>query len=388
MTAAGIVAGIACIMILGGYYEYNYWGLRESLIRSQYAHIQLTVPGFWTNQVESPFAYTIPRWREAVDWLDKQDEVDTVSPLLTYWAVVDVPGRASTLVNVRGVIPERENIVNSFFTRKSGQDLFSDDKAKAELGFELAKSLGLVVGSSFYLTTVDANGVQNALPFQVKGIVGSYSQEFDKTALRLPLSEAIALSSAAGVQQINILLKRTEDTQSFKARLSRDLAKMGFALQVTSWDEHAGYYAQVVQFYGGYFKIILLIIVIVVFFSTLNTMLMAAFERISEMGTLRSFGSTRKRIVWLFLCEGLILGAIGTLSGLAASLGIAGCINLLGGIPMPAPPGLAASVDVKIMLTWSNALIAAGVGMAVPLLATLIPALKTSSMTIIDQIRR
>jgi putative ABC transport system permease protein len=189
------------------------------------------------------------------------------------------------------------------------------------------------------------------------------------------------------VQELDVLLESTDDTGDFKRKLESVLPGLGWHLEVSSWDQHATYYTQVVEFYGGYFRIVLAIVVIVVFFSTLNTMIMAIVERTAEVGTLRSFGMSTDRILLQFLCEGLALGVIGTTVGLAVSLGSAWLINFAGGIHMPPPPGLTTSVQVKIMVTSGTAFIAGGIGIIVPLIAALIPSLQTLRTQIIDQIR-
>ena len=46
-----------------------------------------------------------------------------------------------------------------------------------------------------------------------------------------------------------------------------------------------------------------------------NTVLMAAYERIREIGTLRAMGMTQGGVVRLFMTEGLVMGVLGSLLG-------------------------------------------------------------------------
>ncbi|TAH50611.1 MAG: ABC transporter permease [Treponema sp.] len=387
LTMAGIVAGTVSILLLGGYYEYNYWGLRESFIRSQYAHVQITKKGYWAKQEQDPFAFMIPRSPDLVALLESQGEVETVSAHLNYFGILDTASGDSELVMVRGVDPERENGINTFFTRKSGRDLVAGDLGFAELGLALARKANLDVGSDFSLSTVSSDGAQNALPLKVKGMIGSYSADFDSKILRIPLETAQILAGADGVQEIVVLLKDTDKTASFRNRILPLLREKGWDLEVTTWDQHAGYYAQVVQFYGGYFRLILMIVIVVVFFSTLNTMIMSIFERIAEVGTLRSFGTGRLLILAQFLCEGGVLGLAGTAAGVILAFVGALVIRLAGGIPMPPPPGLTTSVAVQIMITPHNVAVACLIGVGVPLIASLLPSVHMVRTQIIDQIR-
>jgi putative ABC transport system permease protein len=57
--------------------------------------------------------------------------------------------------------------------------------------------------------------------------------------------------------------------------------------------------------------------------SILNIMLMSVTERIKEIGVLRSIGTQRREVRWMFLYEALILGLIGS--------GIGGVLSIVGG---------------------------------------------------------
>jgi len=387
LTMAGIVAGTVSILMLGGYYEYNYWGLRESFIRSQYAHVQITPQGYWSKKEQDPYAFMIPRFMELVTLLEQQPEVETISYHLNYFGILNTLDGASELVMIRGIDPERENKINTFFTKKLGQDLAAKDLGFAELGLALARKAKLDVGGDFTLSTVTSDGSQNALPLKVKGVIGSYSEDFDSKIVRIPLESAQILANADGVQEIIVLLKDTNQTEYFKQRIVSLMKKNGWDLEVTTWNQHAGYYSQVVQFYGGYFRLILMIVIVVVFFSTLNTMIMSIYERIAEVGTLRSFGARRFIILAQFLSEGALIGVTGSIIGIILAIIGAFFIRLLGGIPMPPPPGLTTSVAVQILITGENILVSCFVGIGVPLIAALLPTIQMLRTEIIDQIR-
>ena len=54
-----ISVSIACFLVVSGYYEYNYWGLRESSIRSQFGHIQISKEGYYEHKNSDAFTYII-----------------------------------------------------------------------------------------------------------------------------------------------------------------------------------------------------------------------------------------------------------------------------------------------------------------------------------------
>jgi len=387
LVSGTILVGILSIIIIGGYYEYNYWGLRESMIRSQFGHIQIYPKGFLENRDVNHFGYKIDNFDEVMKFLKSLPDVVVVTPRLEYMALMNTPDGRSKIVNVRGGIPEEEGLIATFVTHKEGISLRSKDKDNVEVGYTLSKEMDLKLGSQFFLTVVKVDGEQNAMAFNVKSIVGSYSEEFDRRIVRMNLKTAQELIGFPYVQEIVVLLNDTDKTGEIKRMIEKEISSRGWRLEVTDWLYHAGYYVQVVEFYGGYFRIILSIIVIVVFFVSLITSLMSFFERITEVGTIRSFGANNGTIFKMFFYEGFVIGVFSTVMGVLLGLGVANIINLLGGIYMPPPPGLTTSVMVKIIVKPNLILISSVVGVLIPIISALIIFFKTIRMTVVEQIR-
>jgi putative ABC transport system permease protein len=63
-----------------------------------------------------------------------------------------------------------------------------------------------------------------------------------------------------------------------------------------------------------------IMMVSIVLISVMNVMMMAVYERIREIGTISAIGTPPRRILSLFLTEGLLLGLGGAALGTAISL--------------------------------------------------------------------
>ena len=74
-----------------------------------------------------------------------------------------------------------------------------------------------------------------------------------------------------------------------------------------------------------FIKIMLVSIVLI---SIMNVMVMAVYERIREIGTISAIGTPPRRILSLFLTEGLLLGVGGTALGTAISLAVIYALNV------------------------------------------------------------
>lgn len=386
LTMACMVSGIITIIVVGGYYAYNYWGLRESLIRSQYAHIQIYKKGYLANKDVAPFDYMIENGEEIIAAIKKDPRVLVVASRVKLWAVMDSGNGTSQIVEVRGIQSDLERLIFTFITKREGEALSGKNPGQMELGGALARELGIQTGETAYISTVSSRGEQNVLQFETCGTVSSYSADFDRILVNINLEMAQVLADTEGVHEIVVLLKDTDQTSVVLADLKKLCDKSGWDLELTNWEEQAGYYRQVVQYYGGFFKIILFIICVVSFFTTLNTVIMSTFERITEIGTMRSFGATKSGILKMMLFEGLFLGFFGAVIGILISVGLAQTINALGGIHLPAPPGMSTDLFIKIKLVPVNFIISGILALCVPVAAILVPALKTTRMEIVHQI--
>src|SRR5207249_5370701 len=66
--------------------------------------------------------------------------------------------------------------------------------------------------------------------------------------------------------------------------------------------------------------VILALIVLVAAFNIVSTLFMVVLEKRRDIGVLKSLGASRAAILQVFLCEGILIGGLGT--GLGAALGI------------------------------------------------------------------
>jgi putative ABC transport system permease protein len=381
-----IAAGICAILIIGGYYEYNYYGLRESLIRSHYAHVQLYKKGYLGNEETDPFSYLIENKDEIVAFLMKDPRVVIATPRISVWGILNKQTGASAVVQIRGIVPENEQLINLFITKRIGSELKKNSTDTMEVGLTLAEDLNLKLNEAVFLTTITADGAQNAWQLKIGGIIGSYSSELDSVLVKIPLNIAQELITVNGVQEIIVLLEKTDMTKTYIEDLEKGIAAKGWDLDITSWYDLSGYYRQVVEYYGGYFRIIIFITCIIAFFTTLNTVMMTVFEKITEIGTLRSFGLTKLKISGILFCEALMLGVLGGAGGILISYIIAFIINKSGGIYVAPPPGVASGFYAEIMIVPVNIVICAIIAFSVPMLATVFPALKANRMQIIEQL--
>jgi putative ABC transport system permease protein len=112
-------------------------------------------------------------------------------------------------------------------------------------------------------------------------------------------------------------------------------------------------------------------------------MIMSIFERTKEIGTQMAIGTSKGRVLFSFLYEGLIIGLVAGGIGLVLSFILSWVINHAG-LNMPPPPGYTEGYPLRVrnVLALYEGTFVFMVITAV--ISTLFPAYKAARMKIVD----
>lgn len=382
--AASLACGIAALCLIGGYYQYTYWGLGQSLVHSKYAHIQLYQKGYERTRDIDPFEDSIKRRDELMRILSGDPDIDIAAPRsLAFATACNAETGKSAVVEVRGVDPSTESAIFTFVTSKRGSWLTAKDGDKCQIAPALAKDLGVSLDGTLTVSAAMADGQYNALGFTVKTLAGSYSQEFDALALTVPVGAFEELFGTAEIQEIVLLLKDGVAPERKIKELEKTLAAKGFDLEYRLWYEQAAYFRQVLSYFQGYYRVVLLLAALLAFFVSATTISMSLNERMREFGTRLSLGESRFRLVASLSAEALLSGLAGLCAGAVLSFALGFSINRAGGIPMPAAPGLTTSLRINILYSPQGARLSVLLALLVPPASLVLPAYKIMKSSVV-----
>lgn len=150
----------------------------------------------------------------------------------------------------------------------------------------------------------------------------------------------------------------------------------GSALEALSWIEIDAYLSTMMQVMDGFVLVWMIVIFLALSFGLVNTLMMAVFERVREIGLMRALGVRPSAIVYQVLIEALLLLLLGLLIGDLLAIGTS--IWLQDGIDVSAvSDGLemmgAASVMYPVLL-WPDLVLANGVVLVLGVITSLLPA--------------
>ncbi len=382
-----IMVGVAGIVLFGGFVEANYIGLRESIIRSQYGHLQIHQQGYEINHRRDPNAYRMSpeTTRQAQSLLETAPNVLVTSRRLEFTGLIGNE-RNSRAAIIRGVDPDTEALINSALTIVEGEELDSLDPEGVILGEGLALGINAQVGDVLTLLGTTINGVMNAVDVRVVGIFQSFAKEYDDSAMMMGLDKAQTLLNTQAVDSIVVLLDDTDTLPAVVADIGGKIKQQQLAVEWQEWYKMTNYYQKVVDLYNGFFFFINLVIYVVVLFGVSNTMIVTVMERTSEIGTLRSMGMQRSGIIRQFLVEGLMLALLAALLGVATGNAITWFVNSLD-IMMPAPPGSSKGYPLSLQYVEDIWFSTVAIVATIAFFATFFPALQASRKAIVDALR-
>ncbi|HET7224976.1 MAG TPA: FtsX-like permease family protein [Candidatus Eisenbacteria bacterium] len=194
------------------------------------------------------------------------------------------------------------------------------------LGSELAGRLGARVGDEVVLASLSgaeksAFGFTPKLArFRVVGMFtsGLYTYDSSFGFVAIPAAQRF-FELGAAVTGIEIKLADMFAAPERAAAIMRAVGRPG--LRTNNWIELNRNLFTWMKLEKTVMFVILALIVLVAAFNIVSTLFMVVLEKRRDIGVLKSLGATRGTVLQVFLCEGLLIGGLGTLLG--AALGAA-----------------------------------------------------------------
>lgn len=311
LSVMGVTAGVATLVIALSMNT----GFRETLqdrLLGVTAHVSLTRPG----------SGGIRNYEEMAAKLAALTGARSVTPAVYQTVLLSFAGQARGVVT-KGVDPERERQSDEAWQRiVAGRLDFSPDADGIEsilVGKQLAEEWRLSPGD--YVTLTSPQGrltpfglLPRTRRFRVAGVFDSGFYDYDENWCFLTLAAAQELSGAGGVANVlEFRLNRPERAGEIAEQV-RQAAGQGYA--ATTWMEENRALFRALRLEKLVTTIFIGLITFVAGLNILVVLSMTVTDKARDIAVLVSVGARRKQIRKIFLWQGIIIGATGTLSGL------------------------------------------------------------------------
>lgn len=309
--ALGITALITVLSVMNGFQK----EVRERIL-SMAAHVTITS------------AYgRLENWESVMKEVKGFPHVIGAAPYVEGQAML-ADGSLVSGAFVRGVAPSLEPQVDSVGSKMvSGHlsDLKPGDFGII-LGSKLALALGVGTGDKVTVVTPQAivtpAGILPRLKrFTVVGIFNLDMYEYDRGVALINLQDAQRLFGTQGtVTGVRLKL----DDLMLAPKVAHELsAKLPITDVVEDWTQKHVNYFRAVQTEKTAMFVILALIVAVAAFNIVSTLVMVVTDKKADIAILRTLGATPRGIMTIFIIQGTVIGAIGTLVGLIGGVSLA-----------------------------------------------------------------
>jgi lipoprotein-releasing system permease protein len=306
---------------------------------------------------------SISQWPQILQTVERIPGIAAVCPTVTGAGFAN-RGTASKSIALRGVDPERfDRIVHLSGAMVGGRYRISGTEAL--IGITLAHDLGVNVGDKIRLLTADGrDGI-----FSISGIFDLNNQDVNERWVVVSLHAAqTLLNLSGGISGLEVKVDRV-----FQAEiLARQIAERT-GLTAESWMALNAQLLTGLRSQNSSRYLIQTFFIIAVALGIASVLVVWVVQKNREIGILRALGTSRRKIMRIFLIQGGLLGVggwgLGSILGTALSLFFAGLARNPDGTPR-------FPVELSLRLFAGTAILAALTG----LVAAVAPARRAAGL--------
>ncbi|OGB12253.1 MAG: hypothetical protein A3E23_25295 [Burkholderiales bacterium RIFCSPHIGHO2_12_FULL_65_48] len=329
LIIVGVAAGVAVIAYISALIS----GLQSNTLAKTLgaqAHITLRAPddlvipaapvlpgtaALTETQPRAQRLRSVANWQALVPLLERLPEVAGVSPMVSGSGLA-LRGEASQAIALMGVDLDRyDRVVGLRSKVVSGTARLSP--GEAIVGRELASDLGVRVGDRLTVQTGGAGGTVSD-SVRVTALVDLGVKDLNRRTVIVPLRAAQSLLALpGGASQLDLTLKDVWVAQTLARALQTQ-----FPYKIESWQESNAQLVSALNAQSISTSIIRGVVLAVVVLGIASVLVVSVVQKGREIGILRAMGATRGQVLRVFLVQGAVVGALGSVLGLLLAVAL------------------------------------------------------------------
>jgi lipoprotein-releasing system permease protein len=295
-------------------------------------------------------------------------------------------GEQQAFISVKGVDPATEREVTDVSERMVAGTMAaltgrSDESLPGiVIGQQLARSLGVGVGETISLMTPDGplspfGPMLGTRRFEVVGVFALGLYEFDAAYgfVDLPTGQRLLGREAPDFIEVRVddMYAAPDVADQIVQRLgttyiTQDWAQMNQSLFSALWLEKVA------------ISITIGLIVMVAALNIVASLVLLVMEKSRDIAILKTMGAPARSITWIFMLQGLIIGAIGTTAGALAGLGVSWVLDTYKLIRVPMDVYQVSYVPFTV--EWGDFVLVVAAAIVVCFVATIYPSRQASRL--------
>lgn len=318
ITASAIAVGLGLFIFMDSMLEGIGKDSEQNMILYETASARIVDPRFWEDREKLPLRYSIEDPDAYLRVLEEEDIPATTRVRFSGEIVVHkdpFPEDGSMQVQVIAIDPERDPEVYKLPSSLEAGRFLEKKDSGIMMGAWLAEDLGAELGYPISIVCRSREGYYQTIDSELVGILNTPNPLVNRSNIYISMDSAdYYLQMEGSRSQIDISLPMRGSIEKRIKEIKPLLQKAGGDL-LLSWKEVGSDYVALASAKTGGSKVILFMVFIIAAVGISNTMLMAVYERIRELGMMRALGMRDRDVRLSFLIEAAGIGCIGSFLG-------------------------------------------------------------------------
>lgn len=311
IATIAIMLGLLLLVFMDGLYGGYDQAVFTNAVRLYGGNLQIHSPGFRDRSNRLPLL-PVENADLVVQTAMGHPEVVLASKRIRTTGLINERGDIYP-ITITGLEPSVERPISLIAENiTAGRFLEDGDEDMILIGVKLADELGVGVGDRITMAGKSRNQSLRQRTMTIVGLFSLGLPDAEKNLVYISLDEAGRLFNLRDqATEIAIALNTIGTESQVIAELSPRLPRY----EVDSWLTLNPEFSQVMDLSVAATAFFGFIVVVMACIGILNIMLMAVYERTREMGVLAALGMKGRQVMWLFLVEGAMIGAVGAVGG-------------------------------------------------------------------------
>ena len=331
ITTSAIVVGVMMMVIVNGILTGMLERTIQNSVELETGHITIYAEGYHEKSDLMPLQPYIESYLQIVEIVNTVEGVAYVSPRVRARGSIQ-HGEEPAAVILNGIDPDLDPQVRDLNTNIVEGRYLTTEETGVMIGASLAEKLGIGVRDTVVIHTTAVDGSYSSVSREVTAVFNTGFSSYDVSMIFLSLPEIQSQLTLENdeVTEIVLMARDSGELEQLEDAVRQRLEEEDHMYEVLDWRQRTPELAEFVDMERNMVTFFLSIVLIISVIGILNTMLMAVYERVKEIGVMAAFGYTPRSILALFLLEGLVIGLIGASTGCILGAGITQYFSTVG----------------------------------------------------------
>jgi lipoprotein-releasing system permease protein len=382
-VAAGVASLITVLAMMTGFRQEF-----QTKILSGTAHINL---GYKTRR-------PLDNYRELVEKIRRLPHIRAASATLYQRVLISGHNQTDGAI-LKGVDmhepPESNEVFQ--FAAEGDPRLLTEPETDSETGAKidrifvgrsLAENVGLRIGDIATITSPQGHLTPLGMAprireLRVAGLIQTGLSDYDEVWAYLSLDAAQRLAGTEDV--VELIQMKVDDVDKVKAIGREVLQAVGPDYVVEDWQQMNAPIYSALSYEKYLSGIALLIVIGIAALNIITVLIMIVVEKQRDIAILKSMGATNRSMMWLFMLQGVMIGVVGIVIGVALGAGFCHFANLHHWIQLP--QGVYGLDYLPFRLNLIDVTMVVAITLAISFLSTLYPAWNAARINPIEGLR-